>query len=71
MAFGEAKELISEVFEGVFPVRKFNDLRELAAFLKESQLSGNLLFSPAFPSFDQYKNYELRGREFTQLILAL
>jgi len=71
LAFGEAKELISEVFEGVFPVRKFNDLRELAAFLKESQLSGNLLFSPAFPSFDQYKNYELRGREFTQLILAL
>ena len=28
---------------------------------------GHLLFSPAFPSFDQYENYKVRGKHFREL----
>ena len=30
--------------------------------------SGVLLLSPAFPSYDQYPNYEKRGEHFTKLV---
>ena len=33
----------------------------------EESFEGNLLFSPAFPSFDQYENYVERGKHFTGL----
>ena len=33
----------------------------------EKNFQGHLLFSPAFPSFDQYTNYVERGMHFTEL----
>ena len=32
-----------------------------------SEKKGQLLFSPAFPSFDQYENYKVRGKHFREL----
>ncbi len=35
--------------------------------INESEVEGVLLFSPAFPSFDQFKNYVERGEKFSKL----
>ncbi len=37
-------------------------------FKEQLTINSILLFSPAYPSFDLYKNYEERGAHFTQLI---
>lgn len=66
-AFGEASELICKAMENEFKVRSFKNLEEMFSYIKSAKLAGNFLFSPAFPSFDQYKNYELRGEHFTNL----
>lgn len=52
--------------------RQAADLKE--AVLKAKHLAppgGNVLFSPACASFDQFKDYEQRGRVFKQLVMAL
>ncbi|MFN8370747.1 MAG: UDP-N-acetylmuramoyl-L-alanine--D-glutamate ligase [Bacteriovoracaceae bacterium] len=45
-----------------------NVVNKFKAQKKESVV---LLFSPAFPSFDLYKNYEERGAHFTKLVQTL
>jgi UDP-N-acetylmuramoylalanine--D-glutamate ligase len=45
-----------------FEVVKAGDLRTV--FQMAKGLKGNLVFSPAFPSFDQFKNYVDRGEKF-------
>ena len=45
-----------------FEVEKAGDLQTV--FQKAKGLKGNLVFSPAFPSFDQFKNYVDRGEKF-------
>ena len=45
-----------------FDVEKAGDLKTV--FQKVKGLKGNLVFSPAFPSFDQFKNYVDRGEKF-------
>ena len=71
LAFGDAKDLIERSMSAEFEVVKLNTLEDLFQFIKNEKLSGNLLFSPAFPSFDQYENYEKRGEHFTELALGL
>jgi UDP-N-acetylmuramoylalanine--D-glutamate ligase len=46
---------------------KLYSLSAVKEYLLSSNFQGTLLFSPAFPSFDQFKNYVERGRVFTQL----
>ncbi len=36
-----------------------------------SNMKGVLLYSPAFPSFDQFKNYVERGKRFSELFIDL
>jgi UDP-N-acetylmuramoylalanine--D-glutamate ligase len=68
IAIGEAKELIDRELSPYFEVVKANNLKEAFELNLFSGFSGNVLFSPAFPSFDQYKNYIERGQDFTDLV---
>jgi UDP-N-acetylmuramoylalanine-D-glutamate ligase len=47
-------------------VEKAGDLKTVFNYAKENKLKGNLVFSPSFPSFDQFKNYVDRGEKFKQ-----
>ena len=63
---GEARTLLQKNLEYEFKVQSFEGLADIFEMLAVKKLQGNLLFSPAFPSFDQYKDYEHRGEDFTQ-----
>jgi len=47
-----------------FKVTPANDLETVFSIVKREKLKGNLVFSPAFPSFDQFKNYVDRGEKY-------
>lgn len=61
---GDVSERLFEELKGSFEVEKAGDLKTVFAKVKEQGLKGNLVFSPAFPSFDQFKNYVDRGDKF-------
>jgi UDP-N-acetylmuramoylalanine--D-glutamate ligase len=42
------------------------DLKSVFKFCQDKGLKGNLVFSPAFPSFDQFKNFVDRGERFKE-----
>lgn len=66
LAFGEARDLIYKELKN-FDVDCFETLDDIFNFVFSEELKGVLLFSPAFPSFDQFKNYEQRGARFGEL----
>lgn len=70
-AFGEAKNLIKENLSAQFDVNTFDGLEQIVELVKNRNLKGVLLFSPAFPSFDQYENYLERGEHFRELVFKL
>lgn len=47
-----------------FKVTEAGDLKKVFELAKSEKLQGNLVFSPAFPSFDQFKNYVDRGEKY-------
>ena len=59
---GDVTERLYEELVLHFEVEKAQDLKTV--FEKCKKLKGNLVFSPAFPSFDQFKNYVDRGEKF-------
>lgn len=59
---GEVTERLFHELGNDFEVEKAGDLKTV--FEKAQGLKGNLVFSPAFPSFDQFKNYVDRGEKF-------
>jgi UDP-N-acetylmuramoylalanine--D-glutamate ligase len=61
--FGEACEVFPECY------KKFKNLNDLVEFVDIKDFS-KILFSPAFPSFDLYENYEQRALHFDELIKA-
>ncbi len=61
---GEVTERLYDELAGHFSVVKSGELRKVFEAAKERKLQGNLVFSPAFPSFDQFKNYVDRGERF-------
>lgn len=63
---GEVTERLYEELKGDFNVVKGNDLKTVFKMVRDQKLSGNLVFSPAFPSFDQFKNYVNRGELFKE-----
>lgn len=48
--------------------RYLTTIENVVEKLKSEKFTGTLLFSPAFPSFDQFKNYEERGRAFQKAL---
>lgn len=65
---GESRHaLLKEVQElgtGNVSVEIFETIAEAVDFYFKQIKKGTLLLSPAFPSFDQYKDYEERGADF-------
>ena len=63
---GDVTERLFEELEKDFVVEKGQDLRTVLQKAREQKLKGHLVFSPAFPSFDQFKNYIDRGEKFKE-----
>jgi UDP-N-acetylmuramoylalanine--D-glutamate ligase len=62
--FGEAAERFQNELAGI-PMQRFETLQQVIAAAKKEIKPGEvLLFSPACASFDQFQNFEDRGRKF-------
>lgn len=61
---GDVTERLYEELKDHFLVVRAGDLPTVMSLVKEGKLTGNLVFSPAHPSFDQFKNYVDRGEKF-------
>lgn len=67
---GEMGAEIESEIKGKVSYQKKDTLEGTLKFLREnfSADKGVLLFSPAFPSFDQFQNYAQRGETFVKLL---
>lgn len=63
---GETTARLATELGQEFAVEASNDLDGLFQRVKAQGLVGNLVFSPAHPSFDQFKNYVNRGEVFKE-----
>lgn len=65
-SIGDVTDRLLEELGQDFKVIPAKDLKRVFALVQEMKLTGNLVFSPSFPSFDQFKNYVDRGEKFKQ-----
>lgn len=67
--FGRERENVKNLFDKYGYDRKMTSLESLDDVFNSLDLSGvrNVLFSPTFASFDQYRNYKERGEHFNRL----
>ena len=65
LAFGESAPQIKKQ---ITEAESFETLEQLWNSLKNDIKGKCVLFSPAYPSFDQYKNYIQRGEAFKKLV---
>lgn len=68
LAFGEAKDLILAQTKEAHKVIGFDSLSDVIEYVWQDKGCAHVLFSPGFPSFDQYKNYIDRGESFNRLV---
>lgn len=61
-SIGDVTERLYQELDCEFEIERAFDLKTV--FDKCKHLKGNLVFSPGFPSFDQFKNYVDRGEKF-------
>ena len=67
--YGAAAPLISDAMKGMIKVERVDTLDQAVARAREIAVSGDsVLLSPACSSFDQFNNYEERGRKFKALV---
>lgn len=64
---GETGDDHAGELEGQLDFEAAGTLEKVLESLKSDNFQGDLLFSPGFPSFDQFKNYGERGRHFKRL----
>ena len=70
--FGEAAGKISSELGGIVPSQKTDTLFEACRKILELGKKGDIaLFSPACSSFDQFKDFEDRGRKFKEFIKSI
>lgn len=69
---GEATPIIEKQLKGCVPMYKCETLSNALKKIKNISKSGDIvLFSPACASFDQFNDFEHRGKVFKELVLAL
>jgi UDP-N-acetylmuramoylalanine--D-glutamate ligase len=69
---GSAAEKIERQLVGVVKIESAETLARAVAFAHETAVPGDtVLLAPACSSFDQFENYEQRGRVFKELVAAL
>jgi UDP-N-acetylmuramoylalanine--D-glutamate ligase len=69
---GKDADLIEQALASCVPVHRVDNMKQ--AVQTAADLAGegdNVLLSPACASLDQYKNYQDRGNQFAQAVLAL
>ena len=72
ITIGSAAEKIQHQMDGVVKIEGAETLARAVAFAHETAISGDtVLLAPACSSFDQFENYEQRGRVFKELVAAL
>jgi len=72
VAIGESAAKIEKFFTGAVPVRRVDTIREAVAAASDVAVPGDVvLLSPACASFDQFDNYEHRGRVFKEAVREL
>ncbi len=69
LTVGECMDKIERELDGGFPVTRCWDLPRAVDYAFENAAKGDIvLLSPACSSFDQFKDFEERGRVFKQLV---
>jgi len=72
LLIGQAAPLIARALEGLMPVVPCGTLEAAVAFAAENARPGDtVLLAPACASFDQFEDYQHRGRVFKQLVARL
>jgi UDP-N-acetylmuramoylalanine--D-glutamate ligase len=65
---GEARELLRQDLQADFELTVMETLDQAVTVIFQNPLAGVVLYSPGFPSFDQFKNFEERGLTFKKLV---
>ncbi len=69
---GEASNIIKKQLKGSAPMIECQTLSNAIKKIYSAAQKGDIvLFSPACASFDQFKDFEHRGREFKKFVLAI
>jgi len=72
LLIGAAAEKIESELEGAVEMRNAGTLeRALNIALERAKPGDTVLLAPACASFDQYENYEQRGREFKEIVARM
>jgi UDP-N-acetylmuramoylalanine--D-glutamate ligase len=72
IAYGEAGEILEKALRSFVEVCVVHTLEDGVMMARDSSLAGDVvLMSPACTSFDQFRNFEVRGDAFRQLVEAL
>ena len=70
--FGEAKDRFRASLEGIVPLKTAQNLEQaIDIAYKWAKEGDTVLLSPACSSYDQYPNFEVRGKHFKDLVNAL
>ena len=72
ISIGSAAEKIERQLAGVVKIERAQTLQRAIAFARQNAVAGDtVLLAPACASFDQFENYEHRGRVFKELVHGL
>ncbi len=70
--YGANRHVFEEAFQEFFPISYDQSMQEAILRLQDIVKANDLvLLAPATSSFDQYQNYEERGKDFINTVLAL